>query len=358
MILGIFQIILWEIFIPLIVGTMFEGVDKKSGQLPLIWISGQMLLWAMFQVSCVPFILMETDFRFYVPVYTVIVALTLAAAVFLYIKRARRTQKIFQINATKIKLSWINTDRFTKVFWIIFVILLLFQLVMAVVMTYSDGDDAFYVAVSTITQNAETMYRKLPYTGGSTELDVRHGLAPFPIWISYLAKVSGIKSAAVAHVFLPLQLIAMTYVIFYLIADKLMSGNNKKISVFMVFTEILVLFGNYSCYTVENFMIARSRQGKAALGSIIIPMLIWIILVIMKKLEKSEKIGLKVWLLLLAVQISGCLCTTLGTLICCVLIAICALCIAFTYRKIKFIIPMALCCIPCAVYAVMYMAFR
>ena len=28
------------------------------------------------------------------------------------------------------------------------------------------------------------MYQKLPYTGMSTELDVRHGLAPFPIWIA------------------------------------------------------------------------------------------------------------------------------------------------------------------------------
>ena len=75
--------------------------------------------------------------------------------------------------------------------WLCFLALLAFQLVQAVRMAYADGDDAYYVAISAITQDAENMYVKLPYTGGETGLDARHGLAPFPIWISFLARMAG-----------------------------------------------------------------------------------------------------------------------------------------------------------------------
>ena len=42
------------------------------------------------------------------------------------------------------------------------------------------------------------MYQKIPYTGMNTELDVRHGLAPFPIWIAWLARMTGISTVVVA----------------------------------------------------------------------------------------------------------------------------------------------------------------
>lgn len=59
-------------------------------------------------------------------------------------------------------------------------VLLLVQLVLAVLMVYGDGDDAYYVAISAAAEESGRMYQKIPYTGMHTELDVRHGLAPFP----------------------------------------------------------------------------------------------------------------------------------------------------------------------------------
>lgn len=350
-IIEIFQLILWELFIPIALGSLFSGVDTRAKRIPLMWTSGQMLLWALFQFICVPFILLEIDFVYFVRTYTAIVAVALAAAFVLY-----RTKHIKSVRKVGLISGEQKNAFVTRAFWIVFWLLLLLQLVLAVVMTYSDGDDAYYVAVSTITNNAGTMYRKLPYTGGSTDLDARHGLAPFPIWISYLAEVSGIKAVTAAHAALPVAMIAMTYAVFYLIATRLVKG--RQIPVFLVFTEALVLFGNYSYYTAENFMIARSRQGKAALGNIVIPMLIWVLLVIMGQMSEMRKISVRTWLLLVAVLSAGCLCSTQGTLICCVFVGVSGLCMAFTYKKWRFLIPMALCCTPCVLYAVMYVLAR
>lgn len=351
MILGIFQLILWELLIPAAMGLLFADVDVRAKKLPFLWVSGQMVLWTLFQLTCVPFILLEIDFVYFVRTYTVIAGGFLAAALVSYaVKHRKRKSSLGLIRGGK------KSAAVTRAFWIIFILLLLFQLVMTVVMTYGDGDDAYYVAVSTITNNAGTMYRKLPYTGGSTDLDARHGLAPFPIWISYLAEISGIQAVTVAHVALPVAMIAMTYAVFYLIAARLVRGDN--IPVFLVFTELLVLFGNYSYYTAENFMIARSRQGKAALGNIVIPILIWLLLVIMGRLGEMRRITVQTWLLLAAVLSAGCLCSTLGALICCVLVGISGMCMAFSYKKWRFLIPMALCCIPCVLYALMYVLVK
>ncbi|MCM1553118.1 MAG: DUF6077 domain-containing protein, partial [Butyrivibrio sp.] len=233
--------------------------------------------------------------------------------------------------------------------------LLVFQLVQAVVLAYADGDDAYYVAVSSITDNAETMYEKLPYTGGTTEVDVRHGLAPFPIWIAFLSRVTGLKAVGVAHTAVPLMLIPMTYVIFYLLAQELFPDKKRKQLVFIIMTELLVLFGDYSFYTVEHFMLARSRQGKAALGSVILPMLLWLLLVLFRRVREGERSGAAYWVLVAAVMFSDCLCSTLGAFLLCLFMGVAGLCAAVTYRRWKLLLPMALSCLPCICYAVLYL---
>ena len=82
-----------------------------------------------------------------------------------------------------------------------------------VFLRYADGDDAYYVAVSTITESSNTMYKVQPYSMGNTLLDTRHSLAPFPIWIAFLARISGCHPSFVAHIAVSFTLIFMTYVI-------------------------------------------------------------------------------------------------------------------------------------------------
>ena len=198
------------------------------------------------------------------------------------------------------------------------------------------------------------MYQKLPYTGMSTELDVRHGLAPFPIWIAWLSQMTGIATVAVAKTLLPVALISMTYGVFYLIGSRGLS-QGKNLPLFLVCTEVLVLFGDYSFYTVENFMIARSRQGKAALGSILIPMIFFLLLLLFRRLQEKQKITVGFWILLTAVMTSCCLASTMGALLACMLMGVAGICGAIAYKNRKILPPLAACCVPCIIYAGMYL---
>lgn len=354
-VLQILALGIWLVGIPFVVGEFFIGVDKQAKKPVFRWISGQICLWAGFQLICVPMVLMERNFSEVAALFACYAGLMLVTAAGLWLRR-RHQSAVKQGGSDLHMVGQQQTKNvLSAVLWAIFALLLLFQLVQAVRMTYADGDDAFYVAVTTITQNADTMYRKLPYTGGGTTLDARHGLAPFPVWISFLAQMTGIKGVTVAHVAVPVVLIAMTYGIFYLLGSRLFAKKSTQLPLFLIFTELLVLFGDYSFYTVENFMIARSRQGKAALGNIIIPVLLLLLFILLDKLQEKDKISAGFWVLLCMTMTAGCLCSTLGAFLTCMLIGLAGVCGAVCYRRWRFLLPMVLCCTPCVCYAVLYL---
>lgn len=330
--------------LPACVGNCFAGVDKPHKNIVFLWISGQMLLWAGFQVICVPVILTEGRLEKVVLWYGVYITGLLAVSAVLWFRNHKGPKAVWTQ----------KPDREAVILWVIFGILLLLQLVLAVVMVYNDGDDAYYVAISTAAQESGKMYQKLPYTGMSTELDVRHGLAPFPIWIAWLSQMTGIATVAVAKTLLPVALISMTYGVFYLIVSRGLS-QGKNLPLFLICTEVLVLFGDYSFYTVENFMIARSRQGKAALGSILIPMIFFLLLLLFRRLQEKQKITVGFWILLTAVMTSCCLASTMGALLACMLVGVAGICGAIAYQNRKILLPLAACCVPCIIYAGMYL---
>ena len=330
--------------LPACVGNCFAGVDKPHKNIVFLWISGQMLLWAGFQVICVPVILTEGRLEKVVLWYGVYITGLLAVSAVLWFRNHKGPKAVWTQ----------KPDREVVILWVIFGVLLLLQLVLAVVMVYNDGDDAYYVAISTAAQESGKMYQKLPYTGMSTELDVRHGLAPFPIWIAWLSQMTGIATVAVAKTLLPVALISMTYGVFYLIGSRGLS-QGKNLPLFLICTEVLVLFGDYSFYTVENFMIARSRQGKAALGSILIPMIFFLLLILFRRLQEKQKITVGFWILLTAVMTSCCLASTMGALLACMLVGTAGICGAIAYKNRKILPPLAACCVPCIIYAGMYL---
>lgn len=357
--LQILILLLWLVLVPAAAGGIISaGGDKRVKSFFFMWTGGTILLWAVFQLICVPAVLLQQRFDGR-EMFPVVVALFLAVSLLLAALGMGLTVRSLLRNRPAYRvLSGMGEKkgRMYYVLWAIFWLLLLFQLVQAVRLAYGDGDDAYYVAVSAITQESNTMYMKRAYTGGRTGLETRYGLAPFPIWIAFLARISGLKAVSVAHVAAPLCLIPLTYAIYYLMGRRLCGRKNgERLPLFLLFTELLVLFGDYSIYTAENFMLARSRQGKAALGNIILPMLILLLFMILERLQENEKTGFRLWLLLAGCITAGCLCSTLGALLCCMLVGVTGICAAISYRRWKLLLPMILCCIPAVCFAGLYL---
>ena len=157
-----------------------------------------------------------------------------------------------------------------------------------------------------------------------------------------------------ARTVLPVVLMAMTYAVFYLLGTLLFPGKEGQLPLFLVFTEVLVLFGNYSIYTVENFLIARSRQGKAALGSLVIPFLLLLLLLLLQRLQEKRRVSPLLYLLTGCAAITGCLCSTMGALLLCLALCLAGLLAGICLKRPGVLFPLACCCVPCVCYAFLY----
>lgn len=351
MVLQILILLVILLVLPVLVGSIFSSVDKRGFNLPFRWVSGQMCLWAGFLVICVPIILMPKENSFFnvIGLYGVFAAAMLLFALGLWIKRRERARSVDIVS------GFDKRDGVVFVLWCLVLALLVLQLVLAVMLAYEEGDDAFYVATSSITAESGTMYEILPYTGGATGLDSRHGLAPFPVWIAMLSKISGMHAATVAQIVLPVILIVMAYSIYYMIGKHLFYDSHRKLPLFMLFLELLVIFGGQSLYTAENFLLVRTAQGKAVLADIVIPFLFLLLLVLFEKVQQGEGAGVRYWLLLAMTMGAGCLCSTQGALLTCMLLGVGGVCAAVCYRRWKLLPPMALCCVVPVVMAFLYL---
>lgn len=351
--------------VPCVIGTLFYRLDEDSRSLPFYWVSGQVLLWAGFLFISIPLILRQKSFTLTCICFGIYTGVLLAAALVILAvrwgKRVHRSGLPVDSDCVK-RAAGTRRQGIAYLLWGIAGVLLILQLVLTVCMAYEEGDDAYYVAISTITESSDTMYRILPYTGSTTGLDARHGLAPFPVWVAAVARATGIPSVTVAQIVLPVVLICMAYGIYYLLAKRLFRGDFKKMGYFLILMEVLVLFGGYSTYSAENFLLVRASQGKAVIANIILPFLVYLMLVLLEGIQAREngeakaqkQVGFRFWLLMGLTMAAGCLCSTLGTFLTCMLVGIVGLCSAVCYRKWKLLFPMAACCVVPVVMALLY----
>lgn len=339
--------IMLTMVLPVLVGAGSTSfIDKQRTNIVFMWLAGYLLLFGTFQLIAVPMILLKSRFSSLVSVYLVLSLIMGFVGIFVWWYRKKKYPILKQVRA---KMEWPE-----KILWIIFGFFLLIQLLLASLLAFSDGDDAYYVAVSTTTESFDSMYRFSPYTGSSTQIDIRHGLAPFPIFIAYLSKVSGLHAGAVSHVGMQLTLIPLTYCIYGMIGSRLFRNKRKSLAIFLIFVEILILWGNYSLYTAETFLMTRTRQGKSALGNIVIPAMFLLLYMIGERLAENRKVEKSLWILVFATVTTSCLCSALGGFLISVLFSLFILCILTTYRKWIILLPTLVCLIPVIVFLGLY----
>ncbi len=413
---AIVSLLFWLVAVPFCIGQIpanFISAEKRSPGFVLL--SGYFVMWALFALSAVPAVLwVEYDnFRTASAVFTVLTLLFAGAGVWLLYRNGkagkpglvfgsagpgglcgetgRRTDagkrndtRVIYTGGLKARLTalgkWLLHD--TGIEWLLFFGLLGFQLYKAAAYASFDGDDAYYVVESLIAQEADVMYRILPLTGGSTGLDVRHAMAVFPMWVAFISVRAGIHATIVSHVVMPLLLIPLTYLLYYEIGRALFVRGRRggaaqddigsavadgeraavdsrvfcreNLPVFMIIMALFQIFGNVSIYTNETFFLTRTWQGKALVGALVIPALFWVFLLIYDKNIKKGRTDAGLWMLLVCINMTAGVCSSIAVFLVCILIAAAALCLAVVERDWKILFRMGAACIPNVVYMAVY----
>ena len=326
-------------------------IDKKRRSIGVTYIAGFIFLLALFQLITVPIVIREDyGFKIVVPLFTVLISILSITGFLLTIMRCKKDGNIFSELTEHRKRTMEE-----KIEWGIVFLLIAFQLFKSFYMMSYDGDDAFYVVQSVLTDETKTLYRIRPFTGLSTGMDLRHSLAVFPIWIAYIARITGIHATVVAHSVLPFVLIPVTYWIYLEIGKSLLRKDKKKIPIFMIFVCLMQIFGNVSIYTNATFFLTRTWQGKSILANLVIPAAIWLLLWIFDSDlgEKDNRLGL--WILLFMVNIVAALSSTASVFLMAMLIGIYGLVLSICEKNIQILLRLMITCIPLVLYGVMFL---
>lgn len=394
---AIVSLLFWLIVIPFCIGLIpanFISPEKRSPG--FVVLSGYFVMWAAFELAAVPAVLwVEYDnFKAASAVFTVLVLAGAAAGIWLFYRNgkagrpglvfgnmgswmlcgdaegidAKSDSGVSRVRGIKLRMAALGE-------WLLFFLLLGFQLYKAAAYASFDGDDAYYVVESLIAQEAGVMYRILPLTGGSTGLDVRHALAVFPMWVAFVSVRAGIHATIVSHVVMPLVLIPLTYLLYYeigcLLLEKLPKDGEKRgsadqvrgiaahvpcreeLPVFMILMALFQIFGNVSIYTTETFFLTRTWQGKAVAGSLVIPAVLWLFLLLCGgKAEKGEEKGF--WLLFVCVQMTAGICSSIAVFLVSLLTALTAVVLACVRRDLRLLLKFGAACIPNMIYMAVY----
>ncbi|MCR4617026.1 MAG: hypothetical protein K5669_02430 [Lachnospiraceae bacterium] len=347
------------------------------------WFLGQLLLWCLFQPIAVWCVLKGKDMVTLKAFYLIAIAVAVGVSVIVGtvgalkhrgnkgiatgdydkdltdkntnpLKATSNQEKSKQVISKQEESVKINAYR---ILWIAVIILIAVQVVLQIVLAYMEVDDSYYVSEATSAVEASRFYNTIPYTGASTDIDFRHGLAPFPLWLAFISSLTGIKAVSIAHVVLPAVHMTMTYMVYAVIGRTLLGDKRRHLPVYMLFVIALNLFGFTSYMTPEKFFMTRIREGKATIASLIIPGIVICLYMILKSLSENKKTDIRLYIMLFALNMSGCLCSTLGALLCALPIFICAVIGAFMLKKVRHLLPMAAGCLPCLIFALMYLKF-
>lgn len=388
--LSVISLIFWLLIIPFCIGMIPANFISPYKRNPgVVILAGYFCMWAVFEVVTIPAVLFVKYHNFSVAsdCFTVISILCAIAGLLVWYRNTkndrpglvsgadRNTNDRSVINGKGI-LLFRNMTWPERIEWLLFAALIGFQLYKAVAYASFDGDDAYYVVESLLAQQADVMYRILPYTGRPTDLDVRHVLAVFPMWVAFVSVKSGIHATIVSHVVMPVVLIPLTYLIYFEIGrilfpvstveeqkedgkkeegkKKGLSGQRENLPIFMILMCLFQIFGNVSIYTNETFFLTRTWQGKAVTGSLVIPAFLWLFLWIYDGVKKEKKTDAGLWLLLVCVNMTAGICSSIAVFIVSILIAVTAFCLMLVEKDFKVLLKIGATCIPNVIYMGIY----
>lgn len=252
--------------------------------------AGFVILFCVAQAAVVPFVFSQSSL-------TAVSVVFIAAVAALVVTACILNRKNFREYLGKLRIRW-------SIPLVVALGLIVFQIVMVTGQAHSDADDAYYVGVANTAVTTDTVYTYDPYTGEPFFTTITNALpyklSSYNILCAVLSFITGIHPAAFMHTVLPAALILVSYLVFYLIGKELFQSE-RSVWIFLIFISLLNVFGNYSAYTAQTFLLFRIWHGKAIVANIVLPMMILLFLRIARGKDRFVD-----WLLLLLTTVAAC----------------------------------------------------
>lgn len=331
--------VLWLGIVPFCAGFSLDR--EREGNLAKPVLSGYFVMFALFEVMCVPATFLNISFSDLCFGYGSVVLVW--AIVSLAIKRKRMWNCLKNFFADLCHMPLLGY---------VALALIAVQIGAYIIGTATDADDAMYVATATTSLHTDGIFTHNCYSGRpSSVLPKRYVLSPFPIFLAFLSRVTGFHPTVMAHTILPIFLVSACYLVYSLWGRKLSGDDRKSQSLFLIFVSLVHMFSYYTVYTQGTFLLIRIWQGKAVLAAMLLPALFyygWLYF-------EEEKTGILEWLRLCFLMTSCCLVSSMGIMLAPIMLGILALVCGLPKWRWKRIGSAFFSCLPSMILALVYL---
>lgn len=358
---GLIRFFFFAFVLPLCAGVLPALLSPKDERtVGKTFLYGQLLLWTVFDLIAIPVMLFGNVYLTFETLCKIVPwvtgGLALAGLVLFLVKKP----------LTLPTKSMLPKEGEVRLYWGLFFLLVCIQLYMAYTHASFDGDDAYYVVESVLSEQTGTMYHFVPYTGETTALDIRHALAIIPVWEAYLARMSGLHAAIVAHTLIPLLILPLAYYVLYLIAKRLLHGRDDLVPVFLIISGLILAFGNTSIYTAETFLMTRTWQGKAMMAGVVVPMILMVFCTrfLQTRLQREGEDVRPLYgrgemlIVLMLIHVFAGMCTSMGVVLAGGLVMLLSAGLSVYEKKVMPLCLGALSCLPGACYLLLYLRLQ
>lgn len=335
-ILSYISIFLFMLVFPFLDGallTRFFKNEENKNYISLNLICGYMMQWAIVEIVCEICYLNKLGLMVLVICY-VIFSVGLAVVSIVLNKK-----RLFEILVNPIDIV-----KKSKFLMIIPIVIIIFQVGYITTHLHSDDDDTWFIAWAERDYETGTVMQydpyKCRYLEEGEEWSVNYRYSPFPDYYATIATVTGVKAVIIAHTFYPMIGTVLGYMVYFLIATRLLKDKYKEQAIFLILAAIILQYSGYSVFTQGTFFMVRLWQGKATLCGIIIPLMIYL------GLGLNDKKTIAEWIFVLCTTTAGCLVSGMGVIIGAIVMGCMSLSVLIVDRNWKQVIFTFLCCTP------------
>lgn len=313
----------------------FLNIEKTAAK---NYFFGMAAIWALFQIITVPLVLLKASFAI---VVIVITALLIALS-------------IYGIHCGKFPRIGFTIQRKMEILSLGLMLFGLFALILCTIFTqHTDWDDSRFVVNAVDIVRTNRMFLTNPINGeetltwiGEISKDVT---APWAVFIAYCAKMTGVLATVMAHTVLPVVLLICAFCVFWMLSEVFFKKDLFHRSIFMYLVILLNLYGHFSVYSAETFLLTRLWQGKAVVAGVGVPAMFLVLMWIFDKKKRANHC-----VLLMLVNLSICLMSGMGTIIGTFMLICTGVVYGFVKRDKKLALTLCCMCLPNVLYFVIH----
>ena len=334
------------LILPIILGYFWVNkYSENKNNIVLSYVFGIIIMFSSFYVLVIPF----TFLKYSLNLLLIFWAFIIICLIILTIVKMRLN--VFILIKEKIFGLFMNRDsKGVKILLLIFMAMLFFQVFFVCINSHVDEDDAWYVGTAVTSYFDNSINSLNPYTGFPMELSLAadYILSPLPVFWAMIGKVFFLHPTIIMHTLSPAILILFAYAVYYLIGRVIFKEENKKLIIFLIFVGIINIWGNQSIRSTSTFLLFRIWQGKAVLASILIP-LIGYCLIKTNETYNSKNTKILYYMILFCATISSCMVSSMGIILCPILLGCYMVVQIFINKSIKNIRYYFVCILPCLI---------